>query len=194
LQLAASISDAAPRQVFGLSGARPLARRTYWAGFPSSLELSADSPFVPNYRCGAVPGCAPDSLLGLPVGAGTAGGHKILCPKGRRQLVYTAPRFGCARFPADVFVRWNEKGTRFEFAAAPATVTGERSSDTPLRLRGLGKVDESEDPGARRPASHRRPVSGRGARGATGQPLRRHDGVVVAHHSVCTLLRGNSLN
>src|ERR1700754_1390148 len=101
------------------------------AGFPSSLELSANSPFVPNYRCGAVPGYAPDSLLGLPVGVGTAGEHKILWPDGPRQLVYTPRRFGCARFPADVFVRGNEKGTRLEFAAAPATVTGERSSDTP---------------------------------------------------------------
>jgi hypothetical protein len=157
------------------------------------LELSANSPFVPNHRCGAVPGYAPDSLLGLPVGVGTAGDHKILWPDGRRQLVYTPRRFGCARFPADVFVRGNEKGTRLEFAAAPATVTGERSSDTPLRPRGLGKADESDDPGARRPASHRRPVSGRGVRGATGHPLRRHGGVVVAPHSVCTYLRGNSL-
>lgn len=109
-------------------GRASLARRSYWAGFPSSLELSADSPVVPNYRCGAVPGCAPESLLGLPVGVGTAGEHKILCPNDRRQLVYTPRRFGC-----------EVKGTRFEFAAAPATVTGERSSDTPLRFPTSGR-------------------------------------------------------
>ena len=140
------------------------------------VELSANSPFVPNYRCGAVPGYAPDSLLGLPVGVGTAGQYKILWPDGRRQLVYTPPRFGCARFPADVFVRGNEKGTRLEFAAAPATVTGERSSDTPLRLCGLGKADESADPASQEtclaPSSCFRP----GCVGSCGNPLRRHVG------------------
>lgn len=92
-----------------------------------------------------------------------------------RMPCYAPLRFLCTRFPRDATTAWfgDEKGTRLEFAAAPATVTGERSSDTPLRPC-LGKADESGDPGARRPASCRRPVSGRGARGATGQPLRRH--------------------
>ena len=59
-------------------------------------------------------------------------------------------------------------GTRFNTVAAPATVTGERTSIDPLRPKGLGKEDASDEPEARRPASRRRLVSSRGALVAAG--------------------------
>jgi hypothetical protein len=83
---------------------------------------------------------------------------------------------GTRKVPARDFI-----GTRFKTAAAPATVTGERTSINPLRLEGLGKEDASDEPEARKLASRRRLVSGRGVLVAAGSNRRGDSvGVVVA--------------
>ncbi len=50
---------------------------TYWASFPSSRELSASSPVVPDHRCGAVPesGRSRD-LTGFPLRPTPWGRHR----------------------------------------------------------------------------------------------------------------------
>ena len=61
------------------------------------------------------------------------------------------------------------KGTRFDAAAVPATVTGERSSTMPLGVC-LGRRMSAKEPGARKPALRGRPAFGRGAPGAAVLP------------------------
>ena len=61
------------------------------------------------------------------------------------------------------------KGTRYDAAAVPAAVTGERSSMVPLGGC-LGRRTSANEPGARKPALRGRPAFGRGAPGAAVLP------------------------